>query len=90
MSAAAELRGRPLPRSSLLHVVRWTAQFQNRALALTQETCARWGPAVRTGYGPFTTVTLFGPASWGNWCMAAGFGGLHVAFGALIAWKYGG
>jgi cytochrome P450 len=61
MSAAAELRGRPLPRSSLLHVLRWTAQFQNRALALTQETCARWGPAVRTGYGPFTTVTLFGP-----------------------------
>src|SRR5262245_57207323 len=36
------------------------------------------------------TVTLFGPPSWGNWCMAAGFGGLHVAFGALIAWKYGG
>ena len=35
-------------------------------------------------------VTLFGPASWGNWCMAAGFGGLHIAFGALIAWKYGG
>jgi len=36
------------------------------------------------------SVALFGPASWGNWCMAAGFGGLHVAFGALIAWKYGG
>jgi hypothetical protein len=36
------------------------------------------------------SVALFGPASWGNWCMAAGFGGLHVVFGGVIAWKYGG
>jgi hypothetical protein len=35
-------------------------------------------------------VALFGPAAWGNWCMAAGFGGLHVVFGAIIARKHGG
>jgi hypothetical protein len=33
---------------------------------------------------------LFAPASWGNWLMAAGFGGLHIIFGTIIARKYGG
>jgi hypothetical protein len=35
-------------------------------------------------------VALFAPPEWGNWCMAAGFGGLHLVFGAVIAWRYGG
>ena len=35
-------------------------------------------------------VALFGPAEWGNIFMAAGFGGLHIVFGAIIARRYGG
>ncbi len=36
------------------------------------------------------TVALFSPASWGSILLAAGFGGLHIIFGAVIARNYGG
>jgi hypothetical protein len=35
-------------------------------------------------------VALFGPAAWGNALMAAGFGGLHMVFGLIIARRHGG
>jgi|SRR5579862_8196587 len=35
-------------------------------------------------------VALFGPVQWGNLFLAAGFGGIHMIFGAVIARKYGG
>jgi len=35
-------------------------------------------------------VGLFTPTAWGDWLMAAGFGGLHIIFGTIIARKYGG
>jgi hypothetical protein len=35
-------------------------------------------------------LALFCPAAWGNWFMAAGFGGLQIVFGFIIARRYGG
>jgi hypothetical protein len=35
-------------------------------------------------------VALFSPAGWGDGFLAAGFGGLHILFGAVIARRYGG
>lgn len=36
------------------------------------------------------SVALVAPAAWGDALMAAGFGGLHILFGTLIARRYGG
>jgi hypothetical protein len=36
------------------------------------------------------TVALLSPFEWANWFMAAGFGLLHIAFGIVIARRYGG
>ncbi len=36
------------------------------------------------------TVAVFTPPSWGNGMLAAGFGGLQIAFGIVIARRFGG
>jgi hypothetical protein len=36
------------------------------------------------------TALLFAPAGLTDWFMAAGFGGLHIVFGFVIARRYGG
>ncbi|HEX8097428.1 MAG TPA: hypothetical protein VF507_05305 [Pyrinomonadaceae bacterium] len=35
-------------------------------------------------------LALFCPPAWGDYFMAAGFGGLHIIFGGVIARRYGG
>ncbi|MGH7516793.1 MAG: hypothetical protein ACREOC_04900 [Gemmatimonadales bacterium] len=36
------------------------------------------------------SAALFAPPAWGNTLMALGFGGFHLAFGLVIARRYGG
>jgi hypothetical protein len=47
-------------------------------------------PSMGVGFILLGAFALFAPASWGDAFMAAGFGILHVAFGALIARRHGG
>jgi hypothetical protein len=36
------------------------------------------------------TLAFIAPPAWGHWFLAAGFGGLHIGFGLVIARRYGG
>lgn len=47
-------------------------------------------PLMGICFAIFGTLALAMPAIWANGIMAAGFGGLHVAFGLLIARRHGG
>ena len=47
-------------------------------------------PTLGLGFMVCGAFALLGPPAWGDLCMAAGFGGLHIMFGLIIARRYGG
>ena len=47
-------------------------------------------PAMGVSFMALGVIALFSPIEWANWFMAAGFGVLHIAFGIVIARRYGG
>ncbi|HEX3645441.1 MAG TPA: hypothetical protein VHT95_07525 [Vicinamibacterales bacterium] len=47
-------------------------------------------PLMGIGFMALGAIAFAVPAEWGHWLMAAGFGGLHMVFGFVIARKYGG
>lgn len=47
-------------------------------------------PAMGISFGVLGVAALFAPAWWGDAFLAAGFGGLHLGFGWLIARHHGG
>ena len=47
-------------------------------------------PAMGLCFMALGAIALFSPPVYANWFMAAGFGGLHIVFGAIIVRRYGG
>jgi hypothetical protein len=60
------------------------------AVTVAGATSVRIIPLLGMSFMTLGTLAFLVPASWGNLLMALGFGGLQIAFGLLIARKYGG
>jgi hypothetical protein len=47
-------------------------------------------PVMGLAFMSLGALALVAPPAWGDAFLAAGFGGLHILFGAIIAWRHGG
>ena len=47
-------------------------------------------PVMGLGFMLLGTLAMLAPASWGNAFLMAGFGGVHIIFGVVIARRHGG
>lgn len=47
-------------------------------------------PALGICHMALGTIAVLAPEAWGDFLLAAGFGGLHIGFGIVIARKHGG
>jgi hypothetical protein len=47
-------------------------------------------PVMGLAFMALGAMALVAPPAWGDALLAAGFGGLHLMFGAWIAWRHGG
>src|SRR3954464_13802300 len=47
-------------------------------------------PVMGMAFMALGAVALVAPIAWRDVLLAAGFGGLHIVFGAVIAWRHGG
>jgi len=64
---------------------------RERRMEVRPSRLGMWAPPVMgVAFMAVGTVALFAPPSWATACLAVGFGGLHLFFGALIARRHGG
>src|SRR5690606_3028492 len=60
------------------------------AIASAGASSVRVLPALGFAFMALGAVAFLAPSGWAWWPMGAGFGGLHILFGTVIARRYGG
>ena len=60
------------------------------ALAAGGAQSVRIVPLMGAAFMALGAIAFAAPAQWGHFFLAAGFGGLHIGFGLVIARRYGG